>query len=125
MELARHWRLRNARYRLEGSRHATTGETVFPPREGAEWHAAQLSGRGEVLTYSEIHQPPVGHDGEVPYVVALIALAEGPRIMAQLTDCTASEVQIGMPVEMVTRLLGDTGPDGLLLYGYKFRPVLG
>jgi uncharacterized OB-fold protein len=59
-----------------------------------------------------------------PYVVAIIALVEGPRITAQLTDVASGEVSIGMQVEMVTRLMGDTGPDGLLLYAYKFRPVL-
>jgi len=26
---------------------------------------------------------------------------------------------------MVTRRLTDTGEDGVLVYGYKFRPVLG
>jgi uncharacterized OB-fold protein len=124
MELARHWRLRNARYRLEGSQHRQDGHIVFPPREGNAWQAYQLSGKGKVLTYTEIHQAPLGHEGEVPYLVAMIELAEGPRVTAQLTDCDATEVQIGMAVEMVTRLLGDTGADGLLVYGYKFRPVL-
>lgn len=124
MELARHWRLRNARYRLEGSQHRQHGQIVFPPREGSEWQAYALSGKGTVLTYSEIHQAPLGHEGEVPYLVAMIELAEGPRVTAQLTDCDAADVQIGMAVEMVTRLLADTGVDGLLLYGYKFRPEL-
>ena len=71
-----------------------------------------------------MHQAPSGHEGEVPYMVAIVQLVEGPRITAQLTDCDASEVTIGMALEMTTRLLGDTGADGLLLYGYKFRPVL-
>ena len=124
MELARHWRLRNARYRLEGSQHRQHGQIVFPPREGSEWQAYVLSGKGTVLTYSEIHQAPLGHEGEVPYLVAMIELAECTRVTAQLTDCDAADVQIGMAVEMVTRLLADTGVDGLLLYGYKFRPVL-
>jgi len=124
MELARHWRLRNARYRLEGSQHRQHGQIVFPPREGHDWQPFPLSGKGTVLTYSEIHQAPLGHEGEVPYLVAMIELAEGPRVTAQLTDCDAAEVHIGMAVEMVTRLLGDTGVDGLLLYGYKFRPEL-
>jgi uncharacterized protein len=51
-------------------------------------------------------------------------LAEGPLITAQLTDVDAEQVSIGQPVEMVTRKLRDLGGDGLLLYGYKFRPVL-
>ena len=34
------------------------------------------------------------------------------------------EVQIGMPVEMVTRKLTEESPEGQILYGYKFRPRL-
>lgn len=124
MELARHWRLRHARYRLEGSRHSHTGEVVFPPREGSEWAPYQLSGRGTLCTYALIHQPPAGHTGEVPYLVAIVELAEGPRVTAQLTDCEVTDLTIGMNLEMVTRLLEDMGDDGLLVYGYKFRPVL-
>lgn len=124
MELARHWRQRHARYRLQGTRHTTTGAVAFPPREGNDWEPFVLSGTGTILTYTEIHQAPLGHHGEVPYVLAIIQLIEGPMITAQLTDCRAHEVHIGMPVEMVTRLLGNEGDDGLLLYGYKFRPVL-
>lgn len=124
MELARHWRQRHARYRLQGSRHRSDGTIAFPPREGDEWDVYPLSGQGELLTYTVVHQAPTGHAGEVPYLVAIVQLAEGPRITAQLTDCDESDVTIGMAVEMTTRLLGDTGADGLLLYGYKFRPVL-
>jgi len=29
-----------------------------------------------------------------------------------------------MPVEMVTRKISEDGKDGVILYGYKFRPVL-
>jgi len=33
-------------------------------------------------------------------------------------------VEIGQRVEMVTRRLREYGPEGLIVYGYKFRPVL-
>ncbi|MFO3797026.1 MAG: Zn-ribbon domain-containing OB-fold protein, partial [Anaerolineales bacterium] len=57
--------------------------------------------------------------------VALIKLEEGPLVTAQLTDVAPQEVQIGMPVEMVTRKLRNDGDErGLILYGYKFRPRL-
>ena len=124
MELARHWRQRNARYRLEGSRHRTTGAVSFPAVHDADSEPFCLSGRGSVLTYAVVHAPSSGHEAVSPYVVAIIALVEGPRITAQLTDVASGEVSIGMQVEMVTRLMGDTGPDGLLLYAYKFRPEL-
>jgi uncharacterized OB-fold protein len=46
-------------------------------------------------------------------------------VTAQLTDLDDQPVAIGMPVEMVTRRLRSDGDErGLLVYGYKFRPVL-
>jgi uncharacterized OB-fold protein len=56
--------------------------------------------------------------------VALIRLEEGPLVTAQLTDVAPEEVSIGQPVEMVTRKIREDGPDGLIVYGYKFRPRL-
>jgi uncharacterized OB-fold protein len=55
----------------------------------------------------------------------LVKLEEGPLVTAQLTDLGSQPVEIGMPVEMVTRRLRQDGDDrGMLIYGYKFRPVL-
>jgi len=45
-------------------------------------------------------------------------------VTAQLTDVDFSDVVIGMPVEMVTRKLRTDGEEGMIVYGYKFRPVL-
>jgi uncharacterized OB-fold protein len=51
-------------------------------------------------------------------------LDEGPLVTAQLTDVDPDELEIGMPVEMVTRKLREEGEDGLIVYGYKFRKRL-
>ena len=57
--------------------------------------------------------------------MALVKLEEGPLVTAQLTDLGDQAVQIGMPVEMVTRRLRSDGDErGMIVYGYKFRPVL-
>ncbi|MCB0020821.1 MAG: OB-fold domain-containing protein, partial [Anaerolineales bacterium] len=53
---------------------------------------------------------------------ALIKLEEGPIVTAQLTDMDSDELQIGMKVEMVTRKLREDGDEGMIVYGYKFRP---
>jgi uncharacterized OB-fold protein len=130
MDLAKHWRQRAARYRLEGQRHRESGVVRFPPeREGGQtaesWEPHRLSGAGTVYSFAVVRQPSNGYEGQSPAILALITLAEGPRITAQLTDCDADQVAIGMPVEMVTRRLRDLGPEGLIIYGYKFRPQLG
>jgi len=130
MDLAKHWRQKGARYRLEGQRHRTTGEVRFPARpaalgdDPATWEPCTLSGKGEIYSFSVLRQAPEGFDQATPYPVALVKLAEGPLVTAQLTDCAEADLAIGRPVEMVTRRLKDTGEDGLLVYGYKFRPVL-
>jgi uncharacterized protein len=128
MDLAKHWRWRAARYRLEGLRHHISGEVRFPPEPVAQaaaaesWEPYTLSGAGTVYSFTVVRQPPDGYADQAPYIVALVQLAEGPLITAQLTDCDAGQVTIDMPVEMVTRRLRDLGPEGLIVYGYKFRP---
>jgi uncharacterized OB-fold protein len=130
MDLAKHWRQRAARYRLEGERHRESGEIRFPPepagRQPAEaWQPYSLNGAGAIYSFAVVRQPAAGHEEQSPYVLALVKLDEGPMITAQITDCDADQLAIDMPVEMVTRRLRDLGPDGLIVYGYKFRPRLG
>ena len=124
MELAKHWRLKPQRLRLEAVRNRETGAVSFPPPvlPGPDDEPFTLSGRGEVWSFTTITRGADDFGGL--YVVALIRLAEGPLITAQLTDVDPAEVAIGQPVEAVTRKLRDLGPDGLLVYGYKFRPLL-
>ncbi len=131
MDFAKRWRQKTAYYRLQGQRHRTTGEVRFPPRpatlheDPADWEAYDLSGKGEIYSFSVLRQAPEGFDYEATYPVALVQLAEGPLVTAQLTDCGEEDLAIGQEVEMVTRRLRDADePDGLLVYGYKFRPAL-
>jgi uncharacterized OB-fold protein len=56
--------------------------------------------------------------------MALVELDEGPLVAAQLTDIEPGEIEIGLPVEMVTRRIREFGPQGYLVYGYRFRPRL-
>jgi len=79
----------------------------------------------EQLSHTTIYDAPSGFEEFTPYTVALVKLAEGPVVTAQLTDLGEQTVEIGMPVEMVTRRLRQDGDErGLLVYGYKFRPLI-
>ena len=124
MELAKHWRLKPQRYRLEGARNQQTGAVAFPPPAvpHSDDEPFALSGKGEIWSFTQIEQGADDFGG--PYLMAMIKLVEGPTITAQLTDVDMADVRIGQPVEMVTRKLRDLGPDGLIIYGYKFRPIL-
>ena len=131
MEISRHWRLRKQRYGLVGEVCPHCEAKIFPPRDicpecGQEAKTLySFSGRGEVYSYTTVYDAPAGFEENAPYTVALVKLEEGPMVTAQLTDLGDDSVEIGTPVEMVTRRLRQDGDErGLIVYGYKFRPVL-
>ena len=130
MEISRHWRLQQQRYGLIGEICPHCEEKIFPPRDVCPNCAQEaktpyvFSGKGEVFSYTTVYDAPEGYEGNAPYTVALIKLEEGPLVTAQLTDVDNGKVEIGTPVEMVTRKLREDGERGMLVYGYKFRPVL-
>jgi uncharacterized OB-fold protein len=77
------------------------------------------------FSFTTITDAPAGYEQSAPYTVALVKLDEGPVVTAQLTDLDGQEVKIGDPVEMVTRKIRDDGDErGIIIYGYKFRPVI-
>jgi hypothetical protein len=131
MEIPRHWRLKKQRYALIGETCPHCEAKIFPPRDvcpecgGEAKTAFAFSGRGEIFSFTTMADGPTGFQESTPYTVALVKLAEGPVVTAQLTDLGDEPVQIGMPVEMVTRRIrADGGERGMLIYGYKFRPVM-
>jgi len=65
----------------------------------------------------------MGYEDQLPYVVGMVKLDEGPIVEAQITDVNADALKIGQRMEMVTRKLRAYGDDGVIVYGYKFRPM--
>ena len=96
----------------------------LPALYGRGARCAPFRGTGQVYSFSTVYDAPADYVEYQPYTVALIKLDEGPLVTAQLTDVDNEDVHIGMPVEMVTRKIKEEGENGLIVYGYKFRPVL-
>ena len=72
-----------------------------------EWIPA--SGRGSVYTFVVVRESRArGWDKMVPYVVAVIELEEGPRMLSNLKNVEPEEVAIGMPVEVTFEELDGT-----------------
>jgi uncharacterized OB-fold protein/acyl dehydratase len=91
---------------------ASCGTLRHPPRPACpscrslEWDTHAASGRGTLHSYTVHHHPPVP-GFEAPYVVALVDLEEGTRLISNLVDVDPSEVSIGMPVEVVFEKVDD------------------
>lgn len=62
----------------------------------------RAAGRGRVLTYTVVRHPvSPAYADEIPLVLALIELEEGPVMMSSLSGCAPDEVGIGLPVEVL------------------------
>lgn len=64
------------------------------------------SGRGTVYSFVVHHAPKVPGK-TLPFVVALVTLEEGVRMVAELVDVDPSTVEIGMPVELALTKIDD------------------
>lgn len=91
-----------------------TGRAVWFPRDvdpaapdqPFEWREAQ--GVGVVYAASVHHKVGPGRDPEDgPYVVALVELPEGVRMMTNIVGCPPDDVAVGMPVRLVWQPLSD------------------
>lgn len=74
--------------------------------EDVRWERA--SGRATLYTWSVVHRndlPPFGT--RVPYVAAVVDLAEGPRMMTEIVDCGVGEgegaLRVGVELEVAFR----------------------
>jgi len=100
------------------------GALRHPPRpmcpgcNGLGWDTIESSGRGTVYSFV-MPQHPQFPWFDYPYVVALVELEEGTRIVSNVCDVAPADVTIGMPVEVFF----DEFDGGLVLP--QFRPRAG
>ncbi len=105
--------------RCSGCGHLRWPPSVLCPEclaEGGEW--VKLSGRGKIYSFIVIHRPQhPAFFADAPYNVAIVQLAEGPRLHANILDCPIQELRVDLPVEVVFEKVNDevTLP--------KFKPV--
>ena len=68
----------------------------------------EASGMGRVYSFTVVHRAPSeALQARVPYVVALIDLDEGVRMMSMLKDVAPEKVTIGMSVRVVFERASD------------------
>lgn len=69
---------------------------------------AQMSGNGEVYSYTIMHRAPAtSFQTEIPYAVALVELDEGVKMISNLISCPIEDVKIGMPVKVTYERAND------------------
>jgi uncharacterized OB-fold protein len=79
--------------------------SVYSGKRDLEWREA--SGKGTVYTYTLSRRAPPPFKNVAPFVVAVVELAEGVRVMANLINCPPDQARIGMPVRLAWVKAGD------------------
>jgi uncharacterized OB-fold protein len=89
---------------LRLQRCTSCSHTYFPPRPfcpdcgSRDVSVFAASGRATLHSYVINHRAAPGF--EAPYAIAVVELAEGPRMMSNITDCpqTPEALQLDMPL---------------------------
>jgi uncharacterized OB-fold protein len=100
---------------------ASCGKLRHPPAPACsvchslEWTTTESSGRGTLYSFTIHHHPPLG-GMTAPFLVALIALEEGVRIVSNIPESPFEDVKIDAPVEVFYIELPD---DGAVLHQFR------
>jgi len=101
-------------HRLTVQRCLECGQPRFYPRaicprcgsDRTEW--MDCEGTGTVYSYTVVYRPPSeAFAADVPYVVAVVELSEGPHLMTNVVGCPPDQVTVGMPVRVRFRDMGE------------------
>ena len=84
-----------------------------------EW--TTVSGAGKIETFVINHRPARGFQDESPYVIAVVTLDEGPRLMTNLVNVEADPEHVS--ADMAVEIVYDDVTDEITLP--KFQPVAG
>lgn len=76
--------------------------------DSPEWEWRESSGRARLYSWTVTHQAMLPQfASEVPYVVAVVELEEGPRMVSRLRDVDAASLRLGLPLEVMFVRLND------------------
>ncbi len=113
-----------ARGELLMQRCGACGRWWFPPSNRCQhcwsdevgWH--RLSGRAEVYSFTVFHRAYAAElAAQLPYVVAVVTVEEGPRLITNVVGCDPDDVHVGMAVQVAFEPLAE----GVSLH--VFRPL--
>ena len=92
--------------KLMGVKCQTCGAVLWPPRgicpkcSGYKVEWVEFKGKGNLLTYTVIHFPPILFQALAPYAVGIMKLEEGPQLPGIIKNVKLEDLEIGMELEV-------------------------
>ncbi|MCK9274216.1 MAG: Zn-ribbon domain-containing OB-fold protein [Syntrophales bacterium] len=75
---------------------------ICPECHSKRTELIKSSGKGKVYSFIVYHRAfHPAFERELPYVVAIVELAEGPHLLTNIIECRPSDIKCDMPVEVV------------------------
>jgi uncharacterized OB-fold protein len=96
--------------KLMGTQCKKCGEKYFPPRADClkcmddtfQW--IEYSGNGKLHSYTKIYAAPKGFEDISPYILGIVDLEEGGRLISWINNIPEEEIKIDMKVKVVPRI---------------------
>lgn len=108
--------------KLMGTKCKKCGAKYLPPRADCkcgssevEWYEAPT--RGKLFCYTLVTFPPESMIKYAPYILAVVELEDGSRLLAQITDVSPKILQVGLSVQVVPHQISE---DRIV---YEFKPA--
>ena len=79
--------------------------SIFTGRRNLEWR--EVSGKGSLYSFTDIHVAPPGFEDLAPYMIGVIELDEGVRMMTPLQGITMDDATLGMRMRVCWQKLSD------------------
>jgi uncharacterized protein len=106
---------------VAGTRCKTCGMVFFPPRadcyqclsSNMEWF--EVSGTGNLVTFSKLEYAPIGFQEDVPYCIALLDYGDYKVFGRIDRDLPDDEIKVGMQMKTAANTL----PNGQLNYVFQ------
>ena len=107
--------------KVSGTRCKECGLLFFPPRANChqcfssnmEWF--DVSGTGNLVTYSKLEYAPVGFENDLPYCIALLDFGDYKVFGRIADDLSDDDIEVGMEMKAVVNEL----PNGQLNYVFQ------
>jgi len=107
--------------KVSGTKCKGCGKIYFPPRADCyncfgkymEWF--DVSGTGELVTYSRLEYAPVGFENDLPYSIALLDYGDYKVFGRLESGLSQDEIKVGMKMKAVVNEL----PNGHMNYVFK------
>ena len=117
--------------KLLGLKCQECGTVTVPPKmvcrkcASPDMEVVELKGKGKIQTFTTCNVAPEGREDEVPYVILLVELDEGPWIMGNLTGIDPKTTTVELIGKRVKMGGNKVFPGDKYSAGEGARPVFG